>query len=630
MDLKTADTAVAYREIYRVKFDENVSAGTKQPFLIPLHLLGLWVLPTLYLAIPHKNRPWLYRARWLVLAAVMFFNFNMILNVSSHQFASAYGAGLIGAWGIVWNLTILVWTKPQWEAKRVNIRRKRVGVSLGGSLKEKAGAHSLSPTSENGFATALGSGDQRSHLKTGIQEGNNNKKDFEEKLNAAKTTSLELNGHVANGHGLSYERKQRQEEENTSKPHQERIEIPEEYRRIILEENPSLRRNENGEQPVIDLEKLAAEQEFEYYWQEYPADAPFLTRLDWAFDIVSTFRMTGWNWAIPCVPPYKPPPYLGDYQLPLSAVGPQRTAQGYTRCLSQRELFLSRLLIDIIPNYLIVDFVAVYMTADPYFVLGPEHNLPLPPHLSSLHPLLLSAQRAALSFIGVISALNLTFNAGILALALLPPLPQLLRFRAHPWHLPSCTGSFTQVLDRGLAGFWGAWWHQTFRFGFSAPSAFLLRRGYIRAGTWQARAAGAACAFLTSGFLHASGSYSTVPRTKWWLPPLFFLLAGLGTTVQGYLCRVPFLRSRIARFPRWVRRAGNLGFVTAWMWMTSWALVDDFGRCGLWLYEPVPVSIMRALGVGPTMDRRVWRYELEFRPRWYWGSRRWWEIGLGI
>lgn len=294
MDRGNADIAVAYREIYRAKFNDDVLAGTKQPFLIPLHLLGLWVLPTLYLAIPHKNRPWLYRARWLVLALVVVFNINIILHVSSHNFASAYGAGLIAAWGIIWNLTILVWTKPQWEAKRVDIRRKNIRGPLNSSLDERAGAHLPSLTSENGCAAASRGEKQSPQLNIATQqEKGYDRENFEKKLDSAETTGLVLNGHTANSRRLAHERKERQTDVNTWKPHEERIEISEEHRRIILEENPSLRRNENGAQPEIDLGKLAAEQEFEYYWQEYPADASFWVRLDWAFDIVSTFRMTG-------------------------------------------------------------------------------------------------------------------------------------------------------------------------------------------------------------------------------------------------------------------------------------------------------------------------------------------------
>ncbi|KAI0841959.1 membrane bound O-acyl transferase family-domain-containing protein [Hypoxylon sp. FL0890] len=621
---QNADIAITYREIYHAKFWNDVEAGHKTPFLIPLHLLGVWFLPTLYLAIPHKNRPWLYQARWLVLAVVVAFNFNMILHVSSHNFGGAYGAGLIGAWGIVWNLTLLVWTKPQWEAKRVDVRRKRKHDNVASN-----GHSSSSPSaSQNGHATKTATGEQTSRSNGAPQRNDSIHKSFEEEPDFANTTGMESNGHAShNGHS-SNGLKERLANTKTANRSAELGDISEESKKTLFETIPSLRLNGNGMQAAGELEKLAAEQEFEYYWQKYPADASFWTRLDWAFDIVSTFRMTGWNWAIPCLPPYEPPSKLGNYQLPLSSVGPQRTKQGYTRELTRRALFLQRLFL-IIPNYILVDFCAVYMTADPYFILGPEHNEPLPPHLASLPPLLLSAQRTALSLAGVLSALQLIFNAGALALAFLPPFPQTLRFRAHPWHLPSVTGSFTEVLDRGLAGFWGSWWHQTFRFGFAAPTQYLLREGYIKSGTPKARAVAAAFAFLSSGFLHASGSYSTVSdRSKWYLPPLFFLLAGFGTTLQSWLARAVF-GTYIERLPRWARRLGNFVFVVTWMCLTSWLLVDDFGRCGLWLFEPVPFSIVRALGLGPSNDRRVWRLETNMLPRWYWGKH-WWDTGLAI
>ncbi|KAI1415904.1 membrane bound O-acyl transferase family-domain-containing protein [Hypoxylon sp. FL1857] len=624
MAQQNADLATTYRELYHAKFWNDVQAGRKTPFLIPLHLLGVWVLPTLYLAIPHKNRPWLYQARWLVLAVCVALNFNMILHVSSHNFGTAYGAGLVGAWGVVWNFTLLVWTKPQWEAKRVDIRRKRKQGNVNNG-------HSASPSSisHNGYATKTATQEHISQSNGALKSNRSIRDSLEEEPDFTNATGVELNGNGKhNGHQPN-SLKERSAHSNAARLRTDLAEILEESREILFEEVPSLRHNENSAQLAVELEKLAAEQKFEYYWQEYPADASFWTRLDWAFDIVSTFRMTGWNWAIPCLPPYEPPPKLGEYQLPLSSVGPNRTKQGYTRSLSRKDLFIQRFFYIIVPNYILVDFCAVYMTADPYFVLGPEHTLPLPPHLASLPPILLAAQRTTLSFAGTLSALHLIFNGGALALAFLPPLPQILGFRAHPWHLPSATGSFAEVLDRGLAGFWGAWWHQTFRFGFAAPTQYLVREGYVKAGTTAARAAAAVFAFLTSGFLHASGSYGTVPdHSKWYLPPLFFLLAGSGTTLQSWLARAVF-RAYIARLPRWVRRLGNFVFVSVWMCLTSWLLVDDFGRCGLWLFEPVPVSIVRALGLGPSQDRRVWRLESNILPRWYWGKH-WWNTGISI
>jgi hypothetical protein len=280
---------------------------------------------------------------------------------------------------------------------------------------------------------------------------------------------------------------------------------------------------------------------------------------------------------------------------------------------------------NIIPCYFILDFCAVFMTEDPYFILGPN-DLPLPSHLASLHPILLSLRRTALSFVALLCALQMVWNFGALCLAFL--CPPILGLRAHPWHLPTMYGSFTEVLDRGLAGFWGAWWHQTFRFGFAAPSRWLLRNGYIEKGTPLASFASAFVAFALSGFLHASGSYSTVPdHSKWWNPPLFFLFSAAGSVLQQYLARA--LRPWIVRMPRPVRRAGNLLFVAVWLHMTSWALFDDFGRCGLWLFEPVPVSLFRYLGIGNPHDRRIWRYDRDFFPQWYKGKH-WWDSGLGI
>ena len=194
------------------------------------------------------------------------------------------------------------------------------------------------------------------------------------------------------------------------------------------------------------------------------------------------------------------------------------------------------------------------MTQDPYFIVGPERSsaLPLPPSLAALHPLLLSLYRTFISFLGVLTALQLTFGAGALSLCFLLGGPSVLGFRAHPWHLPSAFGSFDQVLDRGLAGFWGAWWHQTFRFGFEAPGRWLLARRQQRrhhdlgaekdkgnpttktktktkTKTASDRLLAFTFAFLQSGLLHAAGSYSMIPASKWWQPPFFFALAGAGS-----------------------------------------------------------------------------------------------------
>jgi len=349
-----------------------------------------------------------------------------------------------------------------------------------------------------------------------------------------------------------------------------------------------------------------------------------------------------------------------------------RSKHGFDRTSSRWYLIFSRWLYFTVPSYVVVDLCAVLMTMDPYFIVGPEQNYPLPAHLSSLHPALLFVQRALLSFAGILSALHLYWNTGALLLAIC--CPPLLGFRAHPWLMPSMTGSFTYVLDHGFAGFWGTWWHQTFRAGFAAPGKWLFRKGYLTwsgnvknekklmNGRWNGNKNGnangngngssgsesqnqnpsevsialghlvaAGIAFAQSGFIHGAGSYGTPWSSKPGNPLLFFALAYLGTITQVMLSR---LLNHLAgkykyKCPRFVRRSANFAFTSVWLTATSWLLVDDLSRCGVWLFEPVPVSLFRAAGFGH--DRRVWRWDSESLPSWHWGPKgRWWETGLAI
>ena len=66
--LVEGDLASGYRQAYRAQFRAELAAGTRGPFLVPLYFVFTHVLPALYLALPHRRRPRLYRARWLVLA----------------------------------------------------------------------------------------------------------------------------------------------------------------------------------------------------------------------------------------------------------------------------------------------------------------------------------------------------------------------------------------------------------------------------------------------------------------------------------------------------------------------------------------------------------------------------------
>ncbi|KAF2969505.1 hypothetical protein GQX73_g4070 [Xylaria multiplex] len=616
------DLASVYRELYRAKFRADVRDGAATPFVVPLHLLAYWIVPTLYLTIPHRNRPWLYHARWLVLGFVCAFNWYLVRHVRSISFASSYGVGLLGAWTTIWTFTLLIWTRPQWDARRVERREIMRHVDEVGNRQEIG----QSPTSsQNGRLSKLNIDKPNDQSSTLLRNcGTRLQLESHDSPSVTVTRRVQRNGdEVANG--------VRKKEAHTIK------DIGDETEDSLLARSIVALNDSDGNPPLdqnmaLELSRLTQEREYEYYWQEYPADASFWTRLGWAFDLVSSFRLTGWNWAPSCLPPYNPPPRIGQYQLPLE-YGPHRSRRGYERTLSRAKLIIFRWVFNIIPSYIILDICATLMTMDPYFIIGPEHNHPLPTHLALLHPILLSLQRTTLAFVAIVIALQYALNFGAVLLALY--CPPILGFRAHPWHLPSPTGSFTQVLDHGLSGFWGAWWHQTFRFGFSAPTKWLIRHGYVPppqrsggvGGAIITPLIGAIIAFALSGLVHGAGSYTSVPATYYWGPPLFFAFSGLGMISQSVFLHL--LRHRTEKLPRWVCRLANLTFVILWLWATSWLLLDDFGRSGLWLWEPVPISFARAAGLG--VDRYVWRYHRDSLPRWQWGARgRWWETGIVV
>jgi hypothetical protein len=120
---------------YRETFKARVAAGAAKHMTLPYSTFGAFILPGLYLAIPHKNRPWLYQARWAVLAAVIGFNVKMISETSSTNMAFSYAAGLMGFWGCLSSMALLVWTRPQFEMERIRKRRKRAGALQNGSAE---------------------------------------------------------------------------------------------------------------------------------------------------------------------------------------------------------------------------------------------------------------------------------------------------------------------------------------------------------------------------------------------------------------------------------------------------------------------------------------------------------------
>ncbi|KAK3394306.1 membrane bound O-acyl transferase family-domain-containing protein [Podospora didyma] len=508
-----------YLQHYRQAFHAAVAAGEAKPFVIPYTLLGSFFLPALYLCVLHVGRPWLYRLRFAVLAAVVCLNAQVLATTSSANMAVSYATGLTAAWGTIWGFAHLLFMRPQFDAMRVARRRKTKTEMMNGSVGEKT---------EAAAAAAF-----------------------------AADESLAL---------------------------------------------------------VAD--------EYEYYWQAYPAEGTFAERWDWVTDHFLSFRGIGWNWAISSVPGPKRPSKPGDLISLSSSSMPVTTRSGYTRCTTYRAFVRNRLL-HITWSYLVLDIWTLIFRRDPYFILGPGYRTsghPLPIAFASLPPFALEILRSVAALLGVLGGLFFYLNTVQLLGCLLSGDPL--------WKYPSLFGSFSNVLDRGLAGFWGGWWHQSFRVGFTGPTSWLARKGYIPPPTTAlpTKIAEAFVAFFLSGLLHSAGGRTAIPDTgRPWGPLEFFLLSFVGVVLQKAVCAVLPLKEVV---PRGWRRTGNLAFVVVWLHLTRWALIDDFCAAGLFLFEPVPVSIVRLLGFSVSGES-WWRWDMEYLPRWYTGAH-WWESGIRL
>ncbi|KAK4236893.1 hypothetical protein C8A03DRAFT_45167 [Achaetomium macrosporum] len=534
-DPETCNLAAYYQQQYQETFHAAVAAGEVTPFVIPWSFIGVFFLPLFYLSIPHTNRPWLYRLRWAVAAAVVYLNIRLMQTTSAGNMAVAYSTGLAAVWGTIWNLRMLIFTHPQRDAARVE-RRPR--------------------SHENGFS-----------------------KDEKEKP---------------------------------------------------------------GAMVAIDESVAASLPHSEYFWQPFPAQASFLTRLGWTADLLTSLRGGGWNFCISSIPHPPLPKRLphsagggGEHLAPVRLdLIPLDSRSGTSRSRTYASFLRSRLL-QFTLSYLTIDLLTITMRRDPYFLLGPDyasHQTPLPlPHFLTVLPLQgisIPLSRNLSAAAGILAGLHLYFS--LLQLVCVFLLSRVLGPRySELWQHPTLFGSFRlSVCDRGLAGFWGGWWHQTFRLGFTAPVRFLFPHVRSSRAKRARAAAEVVLAFFLSGVLHAAGGITSVarPTTVAWTPQAFFVSQAAGVLLQTGLCAL--LGTEKRGLPRWVRRAGNLAFVAAWLLFTGCGLIDDMSRAGLWLFEPVPVSPLRMMGFG-SPGESWWRWDGEYGLRWYTG-RHWWESGIRL
>lgn len=177
-----------------------------------------------------------------------------------------------------------------------------------------------------------------------------------------------------------------------------------------------------------------------------------------------------------------------------------------------------------------------------------------------------------------------------------------------PWLYSAAFGPFVEsVINHGLAGCWGQCWHQLFRFGFTSTArwALSLLPVDLAPSPQVRRIVMAFLAFLVSGTIHGCGSYTQHANTKPLSGPfLYFVLQPAGVAIQDVFSKAVLPKICRRELPQWLRRAANFMFAYSWLMGSGSLIADDLARGGVWLTEPIPISLLRGLGISGDREGR--------------------------
>ncbi|KAJ5087843.1 hypothetical protein N7456_011459 [Penicillium angulare] len=366
----------------------------------------------------------------------------------------------------------------------------------------------------------------------------------------------------------------------------------------------------------------------QFYWQAYPSK--FTHRVEWCAGLLFNLRGPEWNWRAPRLGPV---PKTVHEQLKSGFLSKHHSVEGGASCITAKAR-LQEAFRTCLTSYLILDALKVIMMRDPYF-RGTVEVGAIPPFpfsfLASI-PFAVRFYRCFFSCMGIYVALNFvtSFNP-ICFLGLSLAFPSASRKLTGapldaPWLYANSFGPFfSPTLDHGLAGAWGQWWHQLFRYGFTATARWVLSLLPSSWGTNSGvkRVTYIVIAFALSGFVHACGSYTQFKGTRPLTGPFsFFFLQSLAIIVEYTFKAVVIPKLPVSNMPRWLGRTTNATIVFFWLLLSGGLIADDFARGGLWLMEPVPFSPLRGLGLAN--GQGWWCWQGTWFAHWsdgtYWGS----------
>ncbi|KJX99508.1 hypothetical protein TI39_contig354g00099 [Zymoseptoria brevis] len=366
------------------------------------------------------------------------------------------------------------------------------------------------------------------------------------------------------------------------------------------------------------------------YWQSYPS-GPVLERLEWISDLFCSFRGVGWNIksaGMPSIPTWVKAELDGHESKPSDRKAVDICSAG-TRRFSDRDALLRYVFIRLVIGFFALDAIKTLMHHDPYF--WGYMDAPPPAFLPGMirsSAVLVKCYRLLLSLAGIhtplleIFRLGPLFFCGVLG-------PSILGVRGEAWmNPPDFFGNLSTIFNKGLAGFWGEYWHQTFRYSFEAPAKRVLEYLKVEKRSSRGRLLSILLAFSLSGCLHACGSHTQLGATRPIAGPFcFFLLQGIGiisqTAISDRLRKVAIFENA----PKVTQQSANFAFTVIWLYHTAPLLTDDFAKGGVWLYEPVAFSPLRLIGLGAKDDRSwdLWFDMIRWR-----SGKHFWDTGIAF
>lgn len=365
----------------------------------------------------------------------------------------------------------------------------------------------------------------------------------------------------------------------------------------------------------------------EFHWQPYPLKISH--RWEWCAGLLFNLRGPEWNWRVPHLGPL---PQSVHSQIHDGFNSYKLQAEDDTVYPSAKYRLKSAFRTCLI-SYLLLDCLKVIMMRDPYFQgIAIEGPPPFPFSYIEQLPFLIRFYHIFISAMGVYVALNFvtSFNP-IIFLGLSLAFPNASRkLTAAPldasWLYANSFGPFLEpLLDHGLAGCWGRWWHQLFRNGFTLTAEWILSHlpTKLAQNVQLKRIIHVVVAFTLSGFIHACGSHTQFTATHPVSGPFFFFTMQSFAVVGEYVFKTAiFPHLPLPALPRNLERTANAAFVFCWLLFSGAYMADDFARGGLWLMEPIPLSPLRGLGLAHGSGWWCWEgsWFLYWSDGTYWGS----------